>query len=76
MPLGCIGMRINTGISDEVMLMAAPKESIESLEAELPALTKVHQDLELHYRKRIEDVSKSQYRKLLGVPDDGVDLKT
>ena len=55
--LGCIGMRINTNINDDLMLMAVPKESIESLRTELPVLTAVHKDMEAHYLKRIEDVS-------------------
>ena len=55
--LGCVGMRINTGIANDLMLMAVPKGSIESLGTELPALTKVHKDMEAHYLKRIEDVS-------------------
>ena len=50
-------MRINTNINDDLMLMAVPKESIESLGTELPALTAVHKDMEAHYLKRIEDVS-------------------
>ena len=58
--LGCVGMRINTGINDDLMLMAVPKESIESLVTELPALTKVHKDMETHYLKRIEDISNLQ----------------
>ena len=55
--LGCIGMRINRNINDDLMLMAVPKQSIESLGTELPALTAVHKDMEAHYLKRIEDVS-------------------
>ena len=58
--LGCIGMRINTNINDDLMLMAVPKESIESLETELPALTSVHKDMEIHYLKRIEYVPNAQ----------------
>ena len=50
-------MRINTGIADSFMLMAIPRESIESLSLELPALAKVHKEMEAHYLKRIEHVS-------------------
>ena len=55
--LGCVGMRINTEINDDLMLMAVPKESLDSLSVELPALAKIHKDMEAHYLKRIEHVS-------------------
>ena len=50
-------MRINTEINDDLMLMAVPKESLDSLSVELPALAKIHKDMEAHYLKRIEHVS-------------------
>mgnify|MGYP001236829777 CR=1 FL=1 len=58
--LGCVGMRINTGIADDLMLMAVPKKAIESLGEVLPALSKVHQHMETHYLKRIEHISNRQ----------------
>ena len=55
--LGCVGMRINTEINDDLMLMAVPKESIDSLSVNLPALAKAHNVMEAHYLRRIEHVS-------------------
>ena len=55
--LGCVGMRINTEINDDLMLMTVPKESIDSLSVDLPALAKIHNVMEAHYLRRMEDVS-------------------
>ena len=55
--LGCVGMRVNTEISDDLMLMAIPKELIDSISSQLPALAKIHKDMEAHYLERIEHVS-------------------
>jgi len=37
--------------------MAVPKESIDSLSVNLPALAKAHNVMEAHYLRRIEHVS-------------------
>ena len=49
---GCTGMRINSGISDEFMLMAVPGDKIESLAESLSQVTDVHAKLTAHYEQK------------------------
>lgn len=49
---GCTGMRINSGISDEYMLMAVPGDKIESLAESLSQVTDVHEKLTDHYEQK------------------------
>ena len=49
---GCTGMRINSGISDEYMLMAVPGDKIESLAESLSQVTDVHAKLTDHYEQK------------------------
>ena len=49
---GCTGMRINSGISDEYMLMAVPGDKIESLAESLSHVTDVHAKLTDHYEQK------------------------
>ena len=49
---GCTGMRINSGISDEYMLMAVPGDKIESRAESLSQVTDVHEKLTDHYEQK------------------------
>ena len=49
---GCTGMRINSGISDEYILMAVPGDKIESLAESLSQVTDVHAKLTDHYEQK------------------------
>lgn len=54
--LGCVGMRLNTGIDAELSLMVIPRPVIATLEAELDRICQVHHELEAHYRSRSANV--------------------
>lgn len=54
---GCTGMRINSGISDEFMLMAVPGDKIESLAESLSQVTEVHAKLTDHYEQKAAALS-------------------
>ncbi len=51
--LGCVGMRINSGISDDLMLMAVPASQLESLAESLTKVAETHSVMETHYNDRI-----------------------
>ena len=55
--LGCVGMRTNTGVSGDLLLMAVPRNMLENMPAELEILSQVHGRMEAHYRERIDKVS-------------------
>ena len=49
---GCTGMRINSGISDEFMLMTVPGDQIESLADSLAQVTDIHATMTTHYEQK------------------------
>ena len=49
---GCVGMRINAAVEDDLMLMAIPGGQLDSLVAELGRVSQVHGQLDTHYRER------------------------
>ena len=49
---GCIGMRINTGISEEFFLMVVPGELLQTLARDVAHTYAVNQQLEAYYRDR------------------------
>ena len=49
---GCVGMRINSGISDEFMLMAVPGDQLRSLAESLIGVNQTHAVLKTHYEER------------------------
>ena len=50
---GCVGMRINTATSEDLMLMVVPRNLLENMRADLTNLGQVHQQMEQHYLERI-----------------------
>ncbi len=54
---GCTGMRINSGISDEYMLMAVPGDKIESLAESLSQVNDTHDKLTAHYEQKAAALS-------------------
>ena len=55
--LGCVGMRINTGVSGDLLLMAVPRNVLENMPAELEMLSQVHGRMDAHYRERIDKLA-------------------
>ncbi len=49
---GCVGMRINAAVEDDLMLMAIPGGKLDSLVTELGRMSQVHGQLDTHYRER------------------------
>ena len=45
-------MRINSGISDELMLMAVPGDQLDSLAESPTRVTETHSVMEAHYNER------------------------
>ena len=56
---GCVGMRINTGTPEDLLLMAVPGNRLVSLPAGLAHMGQVHQQMEQHYRGRITSLGLS-----------------
>ncbi len=54
---GCTGMRINSGISDEFMLMAVPGDQVESLAESIKQVTNVHAKMTAHYEQKAAALS-------------------
>ena len=50
--LGCVGMRFNTGVSGELLLMAVPWAAAEMVHANLSRVAVIHGQMEAHYRER------------------------
>ena len=50
--LGCTGMRINSGISDEYMLMAVPHAQLASLAESLGRTSEIHTLMAAHYNEK------------------------
>ena len=57
--LGCVGMRTNTGISGDSILMASPGSSLETLYLDLPRVSNIHRQMESHYLDRIAGLEAS-----------------
>jgi uncharacterized protein (DUF169 family) len=57
--LGCVGMRTNTGISGDSILMAFPGSSLETLHLDLPRVSNIHRQMESHYLDRIAGLEAS-----------------
>ena len=53
---GCVGMRINSGISDQFMLMAVPGDQLESLADSLNGINSTHALLKTHYEERAASI--------------------
>ena len=51
--LGCVGMRTNTGVPPEVILMAVPRNMLDNMESDLVTMSQVHSQMESHYLDRI-----------------------
>ena len=49
---GCVGMRINASVEDDLMLMAIPGGQLDSLVTGLGRVSQVHGQLDSHYRER------------------------
>ena len=49
---GCVGMRIDASVEDDLMLMAVPGGQLDSLVTELERVSQVHGQLDSHYRER------------------------
>ena len=49
---GCVGMRINAAVEDDLMLTAIPGGRLDSLVTELGRVSQVHGQLDSHYRER------------------------
>ena len=58
--LGCVGMRYNTGVSGELLLMAMPWATADAVYANLPRVAGVHRQMEAHYQERKETLEGSQ----------------
>ncbi|MCH8987922.1 MAG: DUF169 domain-containing protein [Chloroflexi bacterium] len=52
--LGCVGMRINTSIPEEFLLMVIPRNRLETLEDDLSRVARVHGQMEARYLERID----------------------
>ena len=50
--LGCVGMRANTGIPEDRLLMVVPGSRLGELSRELEHTSRIHQDLERHYAEK------------------------
>ena len=57
--LGCLGMRTNTGVSGDLLLMALPKSTLETLHLDLPRVAIIHRQMESHYLDRIAGLEAS-----------------
>ena len=55
---GCTGMRINSGVPDEYMLMAVPADNLDSLVQSLDKVTQTHSLLTDHYNQKAESIRK------------------
>lgn len=54
--LGCVGMRMNTSIPEDLFLMVLPQNALENLSAELRRVSEVHQQMAAHYTDRAENL--------------------
>jgi len=55
--LGCTGMRINTGIPAQLVLMVVPAAQLDTLGPELDRVCGVHEQLAARYRERAAQVA-------------------
>lgn len=55
--LGCVGMRINTDVPQDRLLMVAPGGMLANMDADLFFTTEVHQRMRSHYLRRAADLS-------------------
>lgn len=58
--LGCVGMRYNTGVSGELLLMAMPWATADAVYANLSRVAGVHRQMEAHYQERKEALEAPQ----------------
>ncbi len=59
MSFGCVGMRINTGTAEDLLLMAVPRNQLDNMHTDLTNMGQVHQQMEQHYRERITSLGLS-----------------
>jgi uncharacterized protein (DUF169 family) len=57
---GCVGMRVNTGVPGDLLLMVLPRNILENLHADLAAVARVHRQMEGHYRDRVAAVTSAE----------------
>ena len=57
---GCVGMRLNTDIPDEVLLMVVPGNRLPTLEVDLIFATEVHQRMKDYYLGRTSKTAVAQ----------------
>lgn len=57
---GCVGMRVNTGVAEELLLMVIPRNILENLHSDLERVAQVHRQMEGHYLERIANVTHSE----------------
>ena len=58
--LGCVGMRTNTGVSGDLLLMAVPRNMLDNMHADLAKVAEVHRQMESHYLERIANLPPSK----------------
>ena len=56
---GCTGMRINTALPEELLLMVLPGSVLGSVAANLDRIREVHRQMESHYQERIASLQSS-----------------
>ena len=58
--LGCVGMRTNTGVSGDLLLMAVPRNMLDDMHAGLATVAEVHRQMESHYLGRIANLESAK----------------
>ena len=53
---GCVGMRINTGVPENLLLMVIPRNILATLTTSLPQMSEVHRQMEAHYMDRVANL--------------------
>ena len=56
--LGCTGMRINSRISGEYMLIAIPGDAVSELADSVSQMKQTHTHMEAHYTRKIEELER------------------
>ena len=49
-------MRINTGVSENLLLMVIPRNILATLTTSLPQMSEVHRQMEAHYMDRVANL--------------------
>lgn len=56
---GCVGMRTNTGVEENKLLMVVPQNMLSTLSSSLPQMSEIHRQMESHYQNRLANLSQS-----------------